>query len=231
MCKLYFIIIYLLIFSCQKIPPLEDSNKDLRIFSNEFRLNELNKARVDELFIVLFKDQLSEDQWANIFQDTQKLSSNKRILLSIEGLSDEASEKIRDQIIPENAVLLQRLSENSLYLLNWSFGDENCKFIFKEALNLVCKPRILDSPLNGGLPEQRGKIEFLTPNPIIDDIKVKYLSLTLYKDVPRLNIQLRLRLEKSTNDQFWFKGDVKIHEHSFQQNPFGYGYSEMSLSK
>ncbi len=219
------------IFSCQKIQPLESKPTDVRVFSNEFKLNDLHKTRVDELFVVLFKAQLSQDQWTTIFQDTQKLSSNKRLLMTIEGLSDEASEKLRDQIIPENATLLQRLSDSSLYLLNWSFGDENCRFLFKETLDLVCKPRTQDNPLNGGLPQQRGAIEILTPNPITEDIKVKYLNVILYKDIPRLDIQLRLRLEKATGDQFWFKGDVKINQHSFNETPFGYGYSEMSLSK
>lgn len=221
----------MLVMSCQKMEPLETKKTDVSIFSQEFSLSELHKTRVDELFVVLFKDGLTQEQWTTIFQDTQKLSSNKRLLMTIEGLSDEASEKLRDQIIPENADLLQRLSDSSLYLLNWSFGDENCRFLFKEVLDLVCKPRTLDNPLNGGLPQQRGSIEILTPNPITEDIKVKYLNIVLYKDVPRLSIQMRLRLEKSTGDQFWFKGDVKINEHSFDQTPFGFGYSEMSLSK
>jgi hypothetical protein len=229
--QIYLILLAIVILSCQKIPPLVPQSSGVRIQNNDLSLNDFHKMRVEELFIVLFKDQLSQEQWTSIFKDTQKLSSNKRLLLSIEGLMDPESEKIRDQVIPENADLLQKLSENSVYLLNWSFGDENCRFLFKEVLNLVCKPRTLDNPLNGGLPEQRGEINLITPNPVTDDIKVKYLNIVLYKDAPRLNIQLRLKLEKNTNDQFWFKGDVKIKEHSFGQRPFEYGYSEMSLSK
>jgi hypothetical protein len=229
--KMLLIPLFIFICSCQKIQPLESKPTDVSVFSNEFKLTDLHKTRVDELFVVLFKDQLSQDQWTTIFQDTQKLSSNKRLLIMIEGLSDETSEKLRDQIITENATLLQRLSDSSLYLLNWSFGDENCRFLFKEALDLICKPRTLDNPLNGGLPQQRGAIEILTPNPITEDIKVKYLNVVLYKSAPQLNIQLRLRLENFTENQFWFKGDVKINQHSFNETPFGYGYSEMSLSK
>ncbi len=231
MFKKCLITLFLLTSSCQKMPPFKPATQDVRVFSNEFNLIELHKARIDELFIVLFKDQMSQDQWNTIFQDTQKLSSNKRLLLTIEGLSDEVSERLRDQIIPENAILLRRLSESSVYLLNWSFGDENCRFLYRDTLDLMCKPRTLDNPLNGGLPEQRGRIEVLSPNPVTEDIKVKYLNIVLYKESPRLKIQLRLRLEKSTSDQYWFKGDVKVNEHSFNQNPFSYGYAEMSLSK
>lgn len=227
----FLFLFFIILSSCQKIQPLEVKQNDVSVLANNFEISDLHRMRVDKLFIVLFKDQLSEVQWTQIFKDTQKLSSNKRLLQTIEGKTDEESEKLRSQIIPENATLLQRLSESSVYLLNWSFGDENCKFLFKEVLNLVCKPRTYDNPLNGGLPEQSGLIQILTPNPITEDIKVRYLNLVLYKDVPRLNIQLRLRLEQKSINQFWFKGDVKILEHSFKDAPFSYGYSEMSLSK
>lgn len=228
---IFFIFLSLVIFSCQKIQPLPPKDSEVRIESNNLILSDFHKMRVDELFVVLFKDQLSQEQWTSIFKDTQKLSTNKRLLLSIEGKSDPESEKIRDQVIPENATLLQRLSENSVYLLNWSFGDENCRFLFSEVLNLVCKPRNFDNPLNGGLPEQSGEINLITPNPVTEDVKTRYLNIVLYKDVPRLNIQLRLKLEKKSDAQLWFKGDVRVQESSFDQRPFEFGYAEMSLSK
>ena len=129
MFKNYLFILFIFACSCQKIQPREVKNPDVSIFSRDFNLSDLHKMRVDELFVVLFKNQLTQDQWTTIFKDTQKLSSNKRLLITIEGLTDEASEKLRDQIIPENATLLQRLSESSVYLLNWSFGDDDDRLL------------------------------------------------------------------------------------------------------
>lgn len=229
--KIFFNLFLLLFLSCQKISPLSQKTEDVRIQSKSYSLTDLNKSRVNELFVVLFKKSLTQNEWAEIFKDTQKLSSNKRLLLTIDGLFDERSEEVRSTVIQENADLLQRLSAQSVYLLNWSFGDENCRFLFQEKLNLVCKPRVLDNPLNGGLPQQQGLIEVVNPDPVISEVKQPYISLILFRQAPLLQFELRLKLESQSQTELWFKGDVKLLSHSFSEAPYDYGYAEMTLAK
>jgi hypothetical protein len=125
--------------------------------------------------------------------------------------------------------LLQRLSEFSVFILNWSLSDENCRFLFKENLSLLCKPRSLDNPMNGGMPSQYGDIRIVKPDPKIDEIKTDYLKITLSKpEAPSYMIELRLKLETASSNEFWFKGDVIPLEQNFNEKPYPYGYAEMT---
>lgn len=219
---------FLILSACQK---LEKNSVESRvdILSSDIKIEDLNKNKINELFVVLFKDNLSSDQWKSIFLDTQKLSLNKRKLFLIEGLDDEDSDQIRSTVIAENSVLLQRLSGFSVFILNWSLSDENCKFIFKDMMNLVCRPRNLDNPMNGGMPTQVGEISIIKPDPTVDEIKTDYLKFTLSMlEAPSYTIELRLKLESSSAKEFWFKGDVIPHDAHFNQNPFPYGYAELT---
>lgn len=226
--KYLILISFLILCSCQKLEK-KKADAQVDILSEEITTQDLDKNKISELFVLLFKDNLTSVEWTNIFLDTQKLSLNKRKLFQIEGLNDDESEKIRSAVIAENSVLLQRLSGFSVFILNWSLSDESCKFLFKDMLNLVCKPRNLDNPLNGGMPLQFGEIRIIKPDPTIDEIKTDYLKLTLRKEEsPSYMIELRLKLESSSAKEFWFKGDVLPRDHHFNENPYPYGYAELT---
>ncbi len=230
--NLFLFLAVCLVLSCQKNIEKKPQDQKVEIQNIEFQQEELNKHRVSDLLIILFKKDINEDQWTEIFKGTQKLSSNKRKLLSIEGLMDNNSESLRIEILDQNAKLFEFLSSFSVYILNWSFGDENCRFLFKENLNLLCKPRNLDNPLNGGLPQQDGFITYNRPNPVTEDIKVPYLNIYLSKkaDDP-LKLQLRLKLESKSETEFWFKGDVLPLVYKDKSLPFPYGYVELTTAK
>lgn len=233
--KILLLINFIFLLACQKLDQTnKNQNSDqIEIQSRELYLQDLHKNKINELFVLLFKNNLTSNQWKSIFQDTQKLSQNKRKLSIIEGLSDEISNQIRSLAVSENAIILQRLTDSSTFILNWSLNDENCKFLFSEPLlNLVCKPRTLDNPLNGGLPVQFGLINFIKPNPVISDIKTDYLNIVLKKsEAPTYTVQLRLKLESESTTEFWFKGDVIPLETNFEQNPFPFGYAELTTLK
>jgi hypothetical protein len=127
-------------------------------------------------------------------------------------------------------------------MLLWSSQDENCKFIQKEKTNLVCKPRNLNNPLNGGLPIVQDEVVWVTPDPARSDVKTPYLSMVLNKgsrdeSKSSYSIELRLKVEKFSANESWFKGEaVPATGSQFLKSDqnvtsefFKYGYAEMTL--
>jgi hypothetical protein len=205
---------------------------------------DLKHKRVRELFVVLFEKNFSVDEWKTIFDQTRILSANKKTIRAIEGMEDEASSEIRGKLITENAELLNALAGKSLFMMNWSIQDENCKLVSKAFWQLVCKPRNPNNPLNGGLPYGLGAVEWVNPDPVTSITKIPYLSLVLRKDLDptgssplAYQMELRLKEERLTDSESWFKGEALPTSDSVFVRPdgtaasqvFPYGYVELTL--
>jgi hypothetical protein len=207
-------------------------------------VSELKHKRVRELFVVLFEKNFTPDEWKTIFDQTRILSANKKTIRTIEGMDDEASSEIRGKLITENADLLTSLAGKSLFMMNWSIQDENCKLSLKDFWQLVCKPRNPNNPLNGGLPHGVGAVEWITPDPVTSITKIPYLRMVLKKDVDSTTssplayeMELRLKEERFTESESWFKGEALPTMDSIFVRPdgtvasqvFPYGYVELTL--
>ncbi len=207
---------------------------------------ELPHKRLKELFVVLFEKNFESSEWKQIFEQTNMLSANKKKIRQIEGQVDDASIEIRTQLISQNSELLTSLSEKSLFMMNWSAQDENCKLSLKEFWQLVCKPRNLNNPLNGGLPYGVGPVEWVEPNPVVSVTKTPFLRIRLKKDsdptgasLLQYSLELRLKEERSSDTETWLKGEaipaegsVFIHsDGTAAQQVFPFGYVEMTLGK
>jgi len=203
---------------------------------------ELKHKRIKELFVVLFEKNFAPHEWKFIFDQTNILSANKKKIRLIEGLDDDASSEIRGKLITENAGLLTALSEKSLFMMNWSIQDENCKLALKDFWQLVCKPRNLNNPLNGGLPHGVGAVEWVSPDPITSVTKTPYLRIRLQRDLEEpmplaYQLELRLKEERITEAESWFKGEALPSTESVfvrqDSTPvtgvFPFGYVEMTL--
>lgn len=198
--------------------------------------------RVKELFIVVFEKDFSEDEWKAIFDANDELSVNKRKLREIEGLGDDRAQVLRSELISKNAGLLLNLSEKSLFMLSWSAGDENCS-ISLDVKSLNCRPFNFDNPLNGGLPKSMQALEWVTPDPIKDEVKSPYLKvrLGLQSGLRAGNYALTLRLkpERVGEREKWLKGDAIPDPGSRFLKPdgtlaesfFPFGYAELTLEK
>ncbi len=209
-------------------------------------VSELPHKRVRELFVVLFGKNFQPTEWKEIFEQTNILSANKKKIRQIEGQVDDASIEIRTQLITQNSELLTSLSEKSLFMMNWSAQDENCKISLKDFWQIICKPRNLNNPLNGGLPHGVGPIEWIQPNPVVSATKTPFLRIRLKKDAEaegssllQYALELRLKEEKVSDSETWFKGEaIPSSESTFvlqdgttTQQFFPYGYVEMTLGK
>ena len=238
--RLYFLFVFLFT-SCGKADkPVQQAQLSIM---PPVSLHDLHQKRVKELFIVLFEKDFSITEWKIIFDETKKLSVNKKRLRKIEG--DFSAREKREAWINENAVLLDDLGKRSLFMLDWTLQDENCKFIEKKDLRLVCKPHTLDNPLNGGLPENKSPITWVVPDPVRYDIKNPYLKINLSLNNERYDYDLELRLQLESKDEkreWWFKGDVvksvphsKVkftrEDGSESSSLYPYGYAEMTVSQ
>ncbi len=205
-------------------------------------VSELKHKRIRELFVVLFEKNFSPEEWKFVFDQTNILSSNKKKIRQIEGLDDDASSEIRGKLITENAGLLTALSEKSLFMMNWSIQDENCKLSLKDFWQLVCKPRNINNPLNGGLPHGVGAVEWVNPDPITSVTKTPYLRIRLQRDLEEpmplaYQMELRLKEERITEGESWFKGEaLPMSDSVFVRQDgtpvtgvFPYGYAELTL--
>jgi hypothetical protein len=205
---------------------------------------DLKHKRVRELFVVLFEKNFSVDEWKIIFDQTRILSANKKTIRAIEGMDDEASSEIRGKLITENAELLNALAGKSLFMMNWSIQDENCKLSLKDFWKLLCKPRNPNNPLNGGLPYGVGAVEWVNPDPVTSITKIPYLRMVLKKDLDPTTasplvyqMELRLKEERFTESESWFKGEALPTSDSVFVRPdgtsasqvFPYGYVELTL--
>jgi hypothetical protein len=209
-------------------------------------VSELSHKRVKELFVVLFEKNFEAQEWKKIFDHTKVLSANKRKIREIEGQVDDASIEIRTQLITENAGLLTALSEKSLFMMNWSAQDENCKLSLKSFWQLTCRPRTLDNPLNGGMPSGVGAVEWINPDPVVSVTKTPYLRIRLKKELDptgesplHYDLELRLKEERFSESESWFKGDALPAaksafvrtDGSVTQSFYPYGYAELTLGK
>lgn len=203
---------------------------------------QLSHKRVKELFVVIFEKNFSAQEWKDIFDLTNVLSSNKKILRTIEGQDSDEAGAIRSELIKKNADILTALGAKSIFMMSWSAQDENCKFSQKSTLLFNCKPRNPSNPLNGGLPVAIKPVEWLIPDPVKSEVKIPYLSLVLGKEAKdespsSYELELRLKEENVSDSESWFKGDVvptlgsrfikndgTLVDHFFQ-----FGYAEMTL--
>ncbi len=207
-------------------------------------VSDLKHKRVRELFVVLFEKNFTPDEWKIIFDQTRILSANKKAIRAIEGMDDENSSEIRTKLITENADLLTSLAGKSLFMMNWSIQDENCKLSLKEFWQLVCKPRNPNNPLNGGLPHGVGAVEWVNPDPVTSITKIPYLKMVLKKELDPTSasplayeMELRLKEERFTESESWFKGEalptsgsVFVRtDGSASSHVFPYGYVELTL--
>jgi len=209
-------------------------------------VSDLPHKRVRELFVVLFEKNFEPQEWKTIFDQTSILSANKKKIRLMEGQIDDASIEIRTQLITENGELLTSLSQKSLFMMNWSVQDENCKFSLKEFWQLICKPRNQNNPLNGGLPHGVGAVEWVTPDPVVSVTKIPYLRIRLQKDrdetgasALEYGLELRLKEELISENESWFKGEAFPSKGSTfiradgtpTRQVFPYGYAELTLGK
>lgn len=211
--------------------------------SESFEVSRLDGYRVQELLIVVFARDYTPAEWTRIFDWTRALSANKRRLRSIEGALDAEADRLRGELIERNADLLTELGSRSLFILSWSANDENCRFAADgatAATAMTCKPRSLDNPLNGGLPQPDGAVEWIRPNPVTSDIKTPYLRLALQRvGEPAFRLELRLKTERVSEREGWFKGEAVpapgsrfIDFEGVAREPgFPYGYAEMTVTR
>lgn len=207
---------------------------------------DLSHKRVKELFVVLFEKNFEPQEWKVIFDQTGILSANKKKIRQMEGQIDDASIEVRTQLITENGELLDSLSQKSLFMMNWSAQDENCKLALKEFWQLVCKPRNQNNPLNGGLPHGVGAVEWVNPDPVVSMTKIPYLRIRLKKEhdetgasALKYALELRLKEERVSETESWFKGEAFPSKGSTfiradgttTQQVFPYGYAELTLGK
>lgn len=210
---------------------------------NSVSTPDLKHKRVQELFVVIFEKNYSPEEWKEIFDQTRLLSANKKQLRAIEGQDSEEVSILRSKLIQENAEILTRLGSLSLFMLNWSAQDENCRFAGNPELKLICKPRNPNNPLNGGLPFSPEAATWVIPNPALSEVKTPYLKFLLRKQAERetdfaYDLELRLKIEKVLDESSWFKGEALPAPGSRFQKPdgtltgtfFTYGYSELTLS-
>lgn len=206
----------------------------------QFDVASLDELRVKELLIVVFDRDYSVGEWLEVFNQTKELSANKRRLRSIEGVLSTDTDQLRGDLIARNAELLTELGNRSLFILSWSAADENCRFQTLGASELVCKPKNLENPLNGGLPMPVGAVEWVRPNPVTSDAKTPYLRYSLRREGdPAFEIELRLKPESLKPGEEWFKGEAVpapgsrfINLDGVPASPrFPYGYAEMTLGR
>jgi hypothetical protein len=203
---------------------------------------QLTHKRVKELFVVIFEKNFPAMEWKEIFDLTNVLSTNKKILRTIEGEDTDEASAIRSDLIKKNAEILTALGNKSIFMLSWSAQDENCKFSQKDVLLFTCKPRNPNNPLNGGLPTAIKPVEWLIPDPVKSDVKIPYLSILLGKEAKDSNpssygLELRLKEESVSDAESWFKGDVVPakgsrflkNDGSLVDHYFQFGYAEMTL--
>ncbi len=205
-------------------------------------LKSMPHKRVKELFVVVFEKNFTPLEWKEIFDQTTLLSKNKKQLREIEGLDDDASSEVRGKMITDNARLLGSLGQKSLFMMNWSAQDENCRIVLKDSWQLQCKPRNRDNPLNGGLPLSVHPLEWVFPNPVVSTTKIPYLRIKLKKESTEgsafnYSIELRMKQEHETSTESWLKGDAFPEagseflkaDGSLTTSFFPYGYAEMTL--
>lgn|GEM_PF-3817753 len=204
------------------------------------RTESFKGAKVRELFVVIFPKDYSVEEWKAIFDSTNVLSRNKRLLRQIEGQDTLEIQEQRAVLIGENASILGELGAKSLFMMSWTVQDENCKI--SKALKIVCRPFNPENPMNGGLPVQSDPLQFVVPDPIQSEIKTPYVSIALEQrdesKGPLYGLELRLKPESEDQTASWFKGDVRILPNSrFRSQQDGsevgqyypYGYAEMVL--
>jgi hypothetical protein len=234
--KITLIFMLLTTISCgKKVDSLPVTSAQLEEFN-------LRHHRVKELFLMIFEKDYSADEWKTVFELTKILSANKKVLRLIEGDDSDSASAIRMPIISKNAEILGELSQKSVFMLSWSAQDENCKITQREQLLFTCKPRNKNNPLNGGLPTVTESLQWLNPDPIREEIKTPYLRMIMRKEASSENLQkysieLRLKIEKISDSESWFKGEaIPLPESKFLKSSggltndfFKYGYAEMTL--
>ncbi|MBU6155124.1 MAG: hypothetical protein KGP28_12545 [Bdellovibrionales bacterium] len=221
-------------------PNSEPKRLGLALASDVSIVEGLIGARVKELFVVIFPKDYSVPEWQRIFEETNVLSRNKQKLRAIEGLDTPEIQEERAVLIGKNAEILSELGAKSLFMMNWSIQDENCRI--SKSLKILCRPFNPENPMNGGLPTNRGPLQFIIPDPVQSEIKTPYLSVTLEQldesKGPYFGLNLRLKPESSGDGFSWYKGDVTISGGSrFRSQAdgsevasfFPYGYSELTL--
>lgn len=233
----YWIIIFSLLVSCGK-KESQQVSPALKV-QQEFQLRH---KRVKELFVVLFEKNYTASEWKDIFDLTRVLSANKKTLRSIEGDDSEAAGAIRSPLIKENAEILSVLGAKSIFMMSWSSQDENCKILQKDSIQLTCKPRNVNNPLNGGLPSVVAPLEWINPDPIRSEVKIPYLKIMLKKDASpdqpqHYSLELRLKEEQVSDAETWFKGEaIPASDSQFMTSEgklvdrfFKFGYAEMTV--
>lgn len=222
-----FFIPLLLVSACSKAPSLPTLTHQA-LTEVALQPAELAGLRIQSLFVVLFEKDFDTETWTHIFTQTNALSLNQKRLRELSGLNTAEVQTERGDLIGKNSTLLTDLGNLSAFMMNWTIENENCK-ISKSTLKVACKPFNADSPLNGGLPTQVGSLEWVTPDPVRDDIKSPYLKIVLEQNKPapakNLKLTLRLKLETKNEKEVWFKGDTLPEGGSF----YPYGYAEMTL--
>ena len=223
--------------TCAKSP--REIGPQIRSAAQQVDVRILKNLRVEQLLITLFSRDFTEDEWTEIFNQTNRMSINSAELSHLSARDDAAAVSTRDRLIAENIDSVSYLADHSSYLMLWSLDIENC--FVSETLILACHPSTLDNPLNGGLPTPRAPLEWRVPDPIKEDIKTPYLYVELEKNDPKgvgaFKIVLRLKAESLDRGHLVFKGDaipdagssIRDQQGKFQTRFYPYGYAELSL--
>lgn len=198
---------------------LETSNHKLQYET----LESMDGLQVKNFMVVIFPDNLSQDQWKNLFQLTDRMTALKY--------------NADDNIAEISKILIELYDHYSAYLLQWT-STENCKFNFTQ--QLVCEPMYDiygENSLNGGLPFFETPFDKKWPTQNSTDHYPWFETKLVMQKSRYGQFELTLKLKKEiVRNKTYYYGDVIVSPDSYFLNEqglvrphFKIGYAELWL--
>ncbi len=218
--KIIITVFLFLVLSCQQSKPVQwpvPETPSVYSFSSQI----FEKKIIQDFFLILFRNDLSQESWNSLMTEVRKLNLNKSVIKKLSATDPSSPELIR--LINENVEIILSLYETkAVYLLSWSKA-ENCSWslfydspvLVEKKFTFLCAPRYDlygENPLNGGLPQPVGDTQIVYKEKTGSSEKVPWISMQLKIDQENyiLNkpviMQLFLR-ENAENELF---GEVLV---------------------